>query len=74
LPSRFSELATAVISDTRHVVVSSNVEGKYSVAQKMLFNAEGKDQYMFMKNSIIVDKAGLIELQRAINEAVAKAR
>lgn len=70
LSVRFKELARANISKSREVVISRNIDGGISIAQKINFVNEGREQYLFMKNSIMTDEEGLRGLQSAIEKAI----
>lgn len=70
---RFTEMATAKISDTRNLVISETQTGSFVMAQQLEVQEGKKKHAIFMQGAIeVTTLAGLYELRDAINVCIAE--
>ena len=68
---RFTEMATAKISDTRNLVISETQTGTFVMAQQLEVQEGKKKHNIFMQGAIeITSLNGLYELRDAINVCI----
>lgn len=70
----YNEIAKAVVTDSRNVVISACSKGGYTIAQQLVAKEGdgGKVTTVFMKGAIHVDDIhGLYNLRDAVNLAIA---
>ena len=68
---RFTEMATAKISDTRNLVISETQTGSFVMAQQLEVQEGKRKHAIFMQGAIeITTLAGLYELRDAINVCI----
>ena len=68
---RFTEMATAKISDTRNLVISQTQTGTFVMAQQLEVQEGKKKHAIFMQGAVeITSLAGLYELRDAINVCI----
>ncbi len=68
----YSEIIKREIGENKNIVVSKREDGKFSVAQQIVADSDGKEMKFFVKNAIVVDKDGLNSLVEALKEAQIK--
>lgn len=68
---RFTEMATAKISDTRNLVISETQTGSFVMAQQLEVQEGKKKHSIFMQGAIeVTTLQGLYELRDAINVCI----
>lgn len=68
---RFTEMATAKISETRNLVISETQTGSFVMAQQLEVQEGKKKHAIFMQGAIeITTLEGLYELRDAINVCI----
>jgi hypothetical protein len=68
----FIEIIKKEIGENKFIVVSKRDDGKFSVAQQVIVESDGKKMSFFMKNAIIVGKDGLAKIIDALTIALNK--
>lgn len=66
----FTELARGYVGGNRQLVVSRRSDGKYSIAQLVKVDMDGKETELFIKNAIVTDEQGLRSVRNVIDEAI----
>lgn len=69
--TEYQELARAVVSQSRNVVISQCSRGGFTVAQQLEVNEGNKVMAVFLKGAVHVDSVeGLFNLRDALNVAI----
>lgn len=67
----FEVLATARIQDKRNLVISSNTNGGFTIAQQIVVQEGKRQTLLFIKGAIHVDSLeGLVNLRNALSDAI----
>jgi hypothetical protein len=66
----FTEIIKREIGENKFIVVSRRDDGKFSIAQQVIVESDGKEMSFFMKNAIIVGENGLTKIIEALNTAL----
>lgn len=72
---KFFELARIPVSKAKNIVVSrcddnGQIVPRYVIAQQVTFHNEDTETAIFLKNSIAVDKAGLMAIRDMLTSVI----
>jgi len=65
----FHEIIKKSIGENKSIVISQREDSRISIAQQVQATVDGKEMEFFLKNAIIVNKAGLDILISTLEEA-----
>ena len=71
--TEYNELSSALINDSRSLVLSECSKGGFTLAQKLTVKEGERKTGLFLKNAIHIDDlSGLYNLRDALNLAISK--
>jgi len=71
---KYKEIVRRQIGKNRFIVVSERSDGRFAIAQQIEVETDIGKQRLFVNNSIVVDKDGVLNLMDALDFTISKLR